>query len=312
MRKHRQILRDSTHDEQLWESGYVVVPFLNDSELKNLLRVFEEIPREHVQHFYATAHSPDLDLRNRMSEVVKTAMQRSVSEQMISCKALGGSFIVKAPGGSDVLQPHQDWNIVDEEKFRSYSIWIPLVDLNEHNGVIMVMPGSHRWIKSYRHSSIPCAFQQVHSLILENMTPLYLKAGEALIYDHALLHASQPNRSSEMRIACASGVMPEEADMLFYWNNNGIVEEYESSPDFFLQENVFTRPQGLKKRKEVIYDFHSVDEEEFYVISGIEKPQLKLASEQPESAATQQSPSFFEIYTPMNILREIKFRLSGK
>jgi hypothetical protein len=309
MENQRRILYEDMLNTQLWENGYVVVPFLNHDELKNLLNIFNQIPRELVQGFYATAHSPDLDFRRRMSDAVKNAMQRSVGEHMVNCKVLGGSFIAKAPGTSDVLPPHQDWNIVDEEKFRSYNIWIPLVDLHEHNGVIMVMPGSHRWIKTYRHSSIPCAFQQVHSIILENMKPLYLKAGEALIYDHALLHASQPNRSNELRIACACGVIPEEAEMLFYWNHNGVIEVYESSPDFFLQENIFSGPHGLKKIKDIAYDFPRIDENKLYQLAGIKKPQPTDAD---AKISPKQSLSFFEIYSPMNILSEIKLRLSGK
>jgi hypothetical protein len=115
-----------------------------------------------------------------------------------------------------------------------------------------------------------------------------------------------------MRIACASGVMPEEAEMLFYWNNNGTVEEYDSSPEFFMQENVFTGPHGLKKRKTVAYDFHSVNEDEFYKLSGIEKPVAEAIAMEQDISTAQSRPSFFEVYTPANIFREIKYRLSGK
>lgn len=307
----RNYFKDINLDATVKKNGFVVVPFLKSDELNALLRTFNTIPTNEINSFYATSHQTDVSFRKKMSELIKKNLSRSLNEYMIDMDLLGGSYIAKPPKYEHVLQPHQDWNIVDEEKFRSFNIWIPLVDLDESNGAIMVMPGSHRWIKSYRHASIPCAFKQVHNLILEYMTPLYLRAGEALIYDHALLHASQPNRSDKMRIACASGVKPEEADMVFYWNNNGKVEEYNSSPDFFMQENVFTGPHGLKKQKEVAYDFHSVSEEEFYELSGIEKNMPTEIARVQEDSAPQIRPSFFEVYTLGNILREIKYRLSG-
>lgn len=309
---HRQILKNELLDKELKENGYVVIPFLNHEEQAGLLNVFDTIPKEEIRHFYATAHSPDLAFRNRMSQAIKQGMKRSLEEWMVECDALGGSFIVKAPGGSDVLQPHQDWNIVNEDYFRSFNVWIPLVDLNESNGTILVMPGSHKWVRSYRHSSIPCAFEQVHLLLLQHMIPLYLKAGEALIYDHALLHASQPNKSNQMRIACASGVKPAEAEMFFYWNNNGTIEKYHSSPEFFMQENVFEGPKGLKKKGDVDYNIFFVSDNEFYKLSGIEKKTIKEEYVENKAITKLPKPSFFQIYTPLNVLREIKLRLIGK
>jgi hypothetical protein len=304
------ILKDEKLNNQLSENGYVVMPFLNRDEVQKLLSAFHNHHKTPIQGFYATAHSAEITFRKKMSEYIKEALSRSVTEQFVNCNLLGGSFIVKSENQTEYLQPHQDWNIVDENKFRSFNIWIPLVDLHEANGTILVMPKSHLWLKNYRHSSIPCAFQNVHSLILQNMLPLYLKTGEALIYDHALLHASEPNRSDTLRIACACGIIPSEAEMKFYWNNSGIVEEYKSSPEFFLTENVFSGPHGLKKIKNVPYHFHQIDEIEFYMLSGIDKPHEEEKNNSVRHSNT--ASRFWEIYTPSNIAKEIKLRLSGK
>src|SRR5690606_38154144 len=99
------------------------------------------------------------------------------------------------------------------------------------------------------------------------------------IYDHALVHASDANKSSEVRVACAYGIIPEQADMRFYWNNNGQVEEYAVTPDFFMTQNVFTGPHGLAKISDKPYDFHQLNEDEFYSLAGIEKPAPVSVSE---------------------------------
>jgi len=304
----RQYFKNSELNTVMEKKGFVVLPFLNNEELTSLQTAFNNIPTEEINQFYATAHHLDIGFRKKMSDLIMQNLHRALNEYMIHMDLLGGSYIAKPPNYEQVLQPHQDWNIVDESSFRSFNIWIPLIDLNPENGAIMVMPGSHRWIDTYRHSSIPCAFSQVHSLLLKNMQTLYLKAGEALIYDHRLIHASHENKSEEVRVACASGIKPKEADMLFYWNNNGTIEEYESNAAFFMNENVFAGPGNLVKKQTLDYYFKSVSEDEFYTLSGIAAP--KKVEPEVEIKRIEERLPFWKVYTPLNILREIQSRIT--
>lgn len=298
----RQIVKDSFLNHQLATKGFIVVPFLDNTEVTNLLKIFEAIPQEEQTDFYASSHQSDLEFRKKTNDAIVESFKRSVEQIFNDVELLGGSFISKKPNYNQQLQPHQDWNIVDEKRFRSYNIWVPLVDTTKENGAIMVLPESHLWFNNYRHSSIPCAYTSVHQLLFENMQTLELKAGEALIYDHALLHASQPNVSEKTRIACAAGIKPIEAEMLIYWNNEGQIEEYDCDASYFLRENVFQKPSQLHLRKVISENFISVDEKKLTELSGI-----KVAVD--EKRETSQKKSFFQIYTPINILREIKHRL---
>jgi hypothetical protein len=304
----RQYFKISELNTEMEKKGFVVLSFLNNEELTALQTAFKKIPTEEINQFYATAHHPDSKFRKKMSDLIMQNLHRALNEYMIDMDLLGGSYIAKPPKYEQVLQPHQDWNIVDESSFRSFNIWIPLIDLNQENGAIMVMPGSHRWVDTCRHSSIPCAFSQVHSLLLKNMQTLYLRAGEALIYDHGLIHASHKNNSEEVRVACASGIKPKEADMLFYWNNNGKIEEYESNAAFFMTENVFAGPGNLVKKQTLDYDFKSVSEDEFYTLSGIAAP--KKVEPEVEIKRIEERLPFWKVYTPLNILREIQSRIT--
>lgn len=309
----RKYLKDETLDEQLRSEGYVVIPFLSADSVQRLSNEFKKAHKHGTTAFYATAHHPDTELRTRMSEAILTEFDPAVENTFKECRLLGGSFIVKTNDGNDDLQPHQDWNIVDEDSYRSFNIWVPLVDLNETNGAIEVLPKSHDWQRGYRHASIPCAYQEVHDLVWKAMKPLYMKAGEALIYDHSLLHASKANQTGLPRIAVASGIIPEEAEMFFYWNNNGVVEQYESSPEFFMSENIFAKPVGLRKLADLAYDFPQVNPERFYQLSGVEPPEPVMVEVQEDvSVAPSDQRSFWQTYTPMNILREINYRLRSR
>ena len=306
----RKIFIQEALQEQFNRDGYVVIPWLTPHETTSLKQQFENAAIKQDNQFYASAHDTDLALRRTMSDAIKDAFQQAASKTLIDMELLGGSFIVKPPAYEHVLQAHQDWNIVDESQFVSCNIWVPLVDTSKGNGAIMVMPKSHRWIDAYRHSSIPCAFSAVHDLILESMTTLELKAGEALIYNHALLHASHPNTSQFSRIACALGIKPKEADMLFYFNNEGTIEEYESNPDFFMLENVFTKPSQLNLKKSIPYNFTRCTPAEFYELSGITPPAKAPEEIETETTDSPQLP-FWKVYTPGNIVREIIHRLKG-
>lgn len=305
-----QVLVQAEADKLLKKQGYVVLPFLNDEEVSELKSVFLQIKEGELTDFYATAHAKDIEFRRKMSEYVRKAFQRSFDLYFENYQLLGGSFITKRSHSNQILQPHQDWNIVDENRFRSYNIWVPLLDLNETNGAIQVLPGSHNWLPTYRHASIPCVFEPVHPLILTHMLSLHLKAGEALIYDHALLHASEANVSETDRIACACGTIPKDAPMQFYWNNDGNIEAYASSPDFFMSEDVFSGPHGLQKLENLAYEFPRVNEIDFYKLSGIIPP----VEDNHTNDYMSDSPTkkWWQIYTPINIIREIKFRLIGK
>jgi len=310
----RQYLKNPTLDAQLAQEGYVVVQLLDDAGVKGLTELFNAAHNSEINPFYATAHHESPEFRNSMSEVIIRAISNPVDELFDDCKLLGGSFIVKTQSDHSLLQPHQDWNIVDENEFRSFNIWIPLVDLNENNGAIEVLPKSHDWVRGFRHSSIPCAYQSVHHLVWENMKPLYLKAGEALIYDHSLLHASKANNSAGWRIACASGDIPNKAQMFFYWNEKGTIEQYESNPEYFMSENIFTHPVGLKKVASIEYDFPSVDAKRFHELAGLEMPAVDPVKPkvivEPVDSTLDKLP-FWKVYTPVNILKEIHYRLTS-
>lgn len=310
----RQYLKNPELNAQLSSEGYVVVKLLTNDKVSDLAETFKAAQGEVIDPFYATAHHQSSEFRNQMSYAISDAISKPIDELFEDCKLLGGSFIVKTKSDQSLLQPHQDWNIVDEREFRSFNIWMPLVDLNENNGAIEVLPKSHNWVRGVRHSSIPCAYQQVHHLVWENMKPLYLKAGEALIYDHSLLHASKANCSDGLRIACASGIIPNEAQMFFYWNNDGTIDKYESNPEYFMTENIFTRPVGLKKVDSFEYDFPSVGETQFYQLAGLEMPAVPAIDnlEEPVVENQQKTLPFWKVYTPLNILREINYRLRSR
>ena len=247
-------LKDASIDKKLAADGYVVIPFLTNEEVSTLKSFYYQYHPEKLEGMYATAHVPDLDVRMKMNDFIKETFSRAISENFNHVNALGGSFIAKGKGENGTLKPHQDWNIVDEDNYRSFNIWVPLVDLKDDNGVICVMPGSHLWLKTYRSANINSIYQNVEKELWDKMTRLYMKAGEALVYDHRLIHASGENETEEIRLATVFGIIPEYAKMFYYHQKDEkTIEVYESNKEFFLFENIFEGPKKLKRVGEKAY-----------------------------------------------------------
>lgn len=243
----QQILTNVALDKTLAREGYVVVPFLEEAHVNTLRDFFFENHAKDIPGFYATAHSTDIPFRKKMNDKIKAVFEKSITNYFHNCLALGGSYVVKSKSQEERLHPHQDWNIVDESKHRSFNIWVPLVDLNENNGAIRVVPGSHLWVDNFRGPNIPDHLGTCNESIWQHMQTLNMKAGEALIYDHRLFHASYPNKTDELRVATVFGIIPQDAQMYYFFGDGDAVNVYESSVDFFMEGNIQKGPEVLKK-----------------------------------------------------------------
>ncbi len=258
-----KILLDDGLDGRLLENGYVIIPFLEAGTVDHLKQWFHQLHPDPVQGFYASAHVPDPDFRTKISDKLRETIKPSVERAFTDGLALGGTFIAKAPGDAGVLQPHQDWNIVDEEKYRSFNIWIPLVDVSKQNGAVEILPGSHHKMRTYRGANLPNAFDEVRPLVWSALERLDMKAGEALIYDHRLVHGSGPNLTDELRLAVVVGVIHREAEMTYYYQEDGGVNEYACSPEFYLQGNPAAGPADLHLLRRLDYSNPVLDESNF-------------------------------------------------
>ncbi len=266
-----RVLQNLQNDNFLEKEGYIVVPFLNEDEVASLKNTYFREHTESKEGLYATAHSHSFEFKKKLSDAILEKFERAIGKTFFECRPLGGSYIVKYKGERGVLFPHQDWNIVDEEKYRSFNIWVPLIDTNERNGAIAVLPGSHKFVKSYRGVNIDDPFQKINGYTWKYHQTLSMKAGEALIYDHRLLHASAVNETDEPRVAVVFGIIPDKAEMRLYYMQDGVVEEYENSVNFFMTKNILEGPQGLKKLRDINYRVDYLTEDRFEEMMHISK-----------------------------------------
>jgi ectoine hydroxylase-related dioxygenase (phytanoyl-CoA dioxygenase family) len=238
------ILKDPEKQAQFDRDGYLVIDFLQPEDVAIIADKFYEVHPELPPGFFSAAFNPDDEVKRDIFEHTDKIFDRAVNEQFKDFKKLGSTFLCKAPGQAGIVDVHQDWTVVDESKYYSVTLWVPTVDTDENNGALRVLPGSHLFFDSYRSNHLPLSYSGSEKLIWDNMITVPMRAGQAFLINHAVIHASAPNVTDKERLVIAYGIVPKEAQLLYYHRNeNGIVEKFDMPDDFFQRYyNVGQRP----------------------------------------------------------------------
>lgn len=245
-------LHNEARSSQLRKLGYVIIDQLDLVLVEKLKDLFFEHHPTLPSGFYASTHVSDLNFRKKMSALILGLVEQKISSNFKNLNILGSAFISKAPGPNSILPLHQDWNIVDETVARSYNIWIPLIDVNETNGAMTILAESHKKQPTYRGANIKSVMSKIEQEVLPHMTSLNMKAGEILVYDHALWHASPPNNSDQIRLALVLGVVPSGVEMKCYHQDGSVINIYDSHSAYFFENNPSEGPRGLDKCGEIV------------------------------------------------------------
>ncbi len=216
--------------------GYVILPFLSHQMLSQIADIYNELPIDRGQAFFSTSFIEDNELKVALNDRIMKVINPIIEEYFENFKFLGCSFLTKQASQESEMPIHQDWTVVDEAKYGSYSIWIPLQDTNKMNGMIQAIPGSHKFSDVLRSPSIEIAYQNIYTEMKPYLRNFPMKAGEAFLFNHALMHASPANNTDQVRIAITIGLAPKEAQLYMYYKlGEDEVEKYEMPDDMFVK-----------------------------------------------------------------------------
>lgn len=216
--------------------GFVILPFLDEGKVNFLKKLYAHCYPNGTQGFYSSSFTPEYEKRKEISDEIGKVFQNKVDDAFTHYKKLGSQFLIKNPGEKGKMPFHQDWTVVDESQFCSVTIWVPLQDITPENGAIRLLRGSHTFSGALRSPTLPDMFANVHEEIEQYSETLTLKAGEAFIFNHALIHGSHLNKSEFPRLAVAYGLVPKDAELVFYYreNENSGTEKYLMPDSFFI------------------------------------------------------------------------------
>jgi hypothetical protein len=329
------------------KNGYVKFQLLDQPAVDELVQFYHEQGlRDHSGYgFNMSIEDEDKEKVNRIRKKIFDVALPQALPHFSNAKVIAGSYVVKEKNPLGVVPPHQDWTFVDNEKeFNSVTCWIALVPTKMENGYMGVIKGSHLFYDNHRPSPSP----QVPTPLMNHLFAIFpyfemyeMKPGEALIFDHRTFHASTPNITDDPRLAIGLGFTQEEAELCHYsLKLNGKKDrllKYAMDDSFLLTYDNATLSK-MYDSNEGIVGFDVIDEipyecpteatdklvERIIAAGNVYNQPLaehmgklfggvtNTRSEQQEKISENiDKPSFWKIYTPLNILREIRYRITG-
>ncbi|HRG90432.1 MAG TPA: phytanoyl-CoA dioxygenase family protein [Chitinophagales bacterium] len=248
----KRIFKDDAMQARFEKQGFLVVPFIDAEEIAYLDKLFDELhPTLPNQGFVSGSYSPDIDYKKRASNEIVNVFSKHYERLFVNYQPFGAAFLFKMPSQNSELAIHQDWTIVDEEQYVALNCWVPLTDVNEQNGALQIVPGSHYdALKTLRAPTLPFFFSGNDDLVVKESIPMCVRAGEAVILNQSVIHYSPPNLSGKIRKAITAGVKSKGAAMEFNYkvpDQTDTVEVFEMPEDFLISfkdfaGDIFKRP----------------------------------------------------------------------
>ena len=282
-----QVFRAQTLQDAFEKDGFVVVPFYNESEIKELTDLYYRMHPQDEKGFFPSTFSKDKNYRATADAEIRRVCTRPMEHYLQDIKVICGSFIVKSPGPESAMCVHQDMTLVDESKYTGINIWVPLIDLTPQNGALQILRGSHRLYPTYRGSTIPGIYEEVSEQIKPYLETLYLKAGEAVFFDQSIIHYSAANLSDKVRIVTNTFFTNKGASFnIGYWQKDfgPKIELFEEADNFMTDfeqfgHNIADRPKIGTSLGLIDYNFPKISLEQLHKIYG--KPEEKLPVKKP-------------------------------
>lgn len=250
----KRIFKDDAMQTRFDKQGFLVVQLIDEAEVKQLNDLFDLLhPHLPSEGFVSGSYSQDISYKRKASEEIVKILSRHYERLFVNYQPFGAAFLFKMPSANSDLAIHQDWTIVDEEKYVALNCWIPLTDVNETNGALHIVPGTHyNALKTLRAPTLPFFFSGDDDIVVAESLPMCVKAGEAVILNQSVIHYSPANRSPHIRKAITAGVKSKGAPMVFHYkdaaSNDNTVEEFSMPEDFLISfqnfaTDIFERPK---------------------------------------------------------------------
>lgn len=205
------------------ENGYLMIENAVSAEDLAELRAVTQDFIERSRAVQASNDIYDLDEGHsaespRLTRIKLPHKQHPVYERVLKSERMKGFFTsllgpnvvlqtsklnTKAPGGGAAVEWHQDWAFYPHTNDDMLAFGLMLDDVDEANGPLMVIPGSHKGPLLSHHNkgvfagAVNPADPDFH---FEKAVTLTGKAGSMTVHHARTLHGSAPNRSDRARL----------------------------------------------------------------------------------------------------------------
>lgn len=271
MSKVAPIFQDPELQRQFERDGYAKIKLLEEAKAKELYDYFINRQKDHAVVnglYHSTTHTNNPDLIREIDTQLKAALVPELKHHFQNYTPMMCTYITKQPGEGSETNIHQDPTFVDESRFVSANVWIALHDIDHQNGNMFFIKGTQRYMYSLRVTpSCPTAYDEVRDLLKENITEVSVKAGEAIVINHAVMHGATPNLSNGPRVAAVIAIRSEESDWIYHYWEPGAprdkIEKYSFDLDAFLNLKRDSRPENAKLLGYIDWHFPQMSRSDF-------------------------------------------------
>jgi hypothetical protein len=230
------LFKSKNIEETFRKQGYIIIPdFLTDDDINQLTTLYNSLQIEHLEGIYTNIKDRDVALNEKIDLFLKAIFQPSLERNFNNFSADGGVFIIKGTGEKSESTLHQDWNVVDEKKHISCCVWCPLVDVDESNGCLQIIPKSNNWFNSIRSLNMSPLFVNFNQVNKKTLS-VPVKKGSAVVFAHNVFHGSKPNYTNVIRPVATVSIISKEATPIHYLKNGDQIDIISADKNFYQNE----------------------------------------------------------------------------
>ncbi|MEY5000950.1 MAG: hypothetical protein RLZZ211_986 [Bacteroidota bacterium] len=330
--KTTQLFKSNEQQIKFEKDGFILIPMLDNLEVADLVHYYASLQLKKQDHFGFHVSMDRLSEEQcaQIRAKIYSVILPKLDAHLENYKPFVANYIVKENYSLGFVPLHQDWTFVDkeEEGYTSITCWTALVDITIESGCMGLIKGSNAFLQNFRPSpapQTPIALNEHKFSLFPYLMPIEMKAGETLFFDNRTFHASPPNNISEQRLVASIGITQKEAQLVHYYlkpdGHQNKILKYAVDEDFFLKY-YNGRLSKMYDRAEFISDYAIVAELDYAAepiqaeeiinktIQAGNKYNENLSQKLNAFLNQENSPTFFDRYSPSSILRQLKHKLT--
>lgn len=216
-RPMKEVFTDPVDQATFNAQGYVKKRLISREEAADLLAKVKAMspddgydPRTGGvgQTYHMTELDSNLAYKQQVRELTERHFGSLIEDLFTDYRILTSTLFVKPPG-SGAAHQHTDWNVQEDNAWPTMFIWCPLDDVGEANGPLRVLRGSHGVLDFIHASASRPPYAETDEVLEPHFEPVTVEAGECILFDASMLHASHDNRTDEPRFALRIACIPK-------------------------------------------------------------------------------------------------------
>lgn len=258
------LFRDDSISNHLSKHGYVIIKnFFNDEDLGKLqnesFNYISKLDESFKNGFRTLTKGKEKEASKKIIDKYFVPVIRLLLNE--HAEIIPGVHLIKNRGLKGRLGLHQDSAIIDEKKYRSFAVWMPLADTHYMGGALTIVPGSHLFGNFHRSPVLENPLNRFIKKLEPFSISIPLKPGSLIIFDNALFHGSKINLRHSLRVAVNGVIKPKNAPLTYYYpsKKEEIIEVYEVDSNFYESENIYDRPLKYPLINEVKNEYTSIN-----------------------------------------------------